>query len=135
MTRSELWRIADATGQWHESAIADVMAEVDKSGAYSVGAFIRAARAVGWEVDDPTDEDDLYFAAKQAGKHHCDKQGYTDTWPCPECGSTDTGTSTISTSERFIRFGCHECGREFNVRAERVSPLTKHLRRLARGGK
>ena len=40
--------------------------------------------------------------------------------PCPRCGSTETGTSTISTSEKSIVFECDGCGHVYQVRTTLV---------------
>ena len=39
---------------------------------------------------------------------------------CPNCGSLNTGTSTINTTERYVIFQCDDCSNCFQVsRAQR----------------
>ena len=52
---------------------------------------------------------------------------YEKMFPCPKCGSKNTGTTTIATSEYWIQFECYDCGQLFRKKAALVSPLSATL--------
>jgi len=52
-------------------------------------------------------------------------------YPCPKCGSRETGTDTIATSGRWITFHCDICGHDFRKSAANVSGLSRRLRGLS----
>ena len=56
---------------------------------------------------------------------------YTQRYPCPKCGSLDTWTQTIATSEYWMEFDCGECGHQFRKKAANISSLSKRLGRLS----
>lgn len=64
-------------------------------------------------------------------ERHLHPQGYRGQCPCPQCGSSETGTMTVATSEKRIMFRC-DCGHNFWVDADKVSSASKRLAELAR---
>jgi transcription elongation factor Elf1 len=60
-----------------------------------------------------------------------DRRAYTQRYPCPKCGSLDTGTDTIATSKHWMEFDCAGCGHQFRKKAANISSLSKKLSRLS----
>lgn len=50
---------------------------------------------------------------------------YDGVYKCPKCGSTNTDTTTIATTERWIKFRCHDCKKLFKKLAKNVSSLSR----------
>ena len=57
---------------------------------------------------------------------------YTGRYPCPHCGSTDTGTDVIATSEFWMKFDCGQCEGIFRKKAAAVSSLSRRLSGLSK---
>lgn len=50
---------------------------------------------------------------------------YDGVYKCPKCGSTNTDTTTIATTERWIKFRCNDCKKFFKKLAKNVSSLSR----------
>ena len=70
---------------------------------------------------------DLVLAVSRGDFPEC----YLGMYRCPKCDSEKTGTTTISTSRRWMWFVCHKCRWTFKRSSANTSPLSSHLRGLA----
>ena len=57
---------------------------------------------------------------------------YEGMFECRQCGSMNTRSNTIATSDKAIWFDCGDCGKRFAKLARLVSPLSKTLQGMAK---
>ncbi len=57
---------------------------------------------------------------------------YRGKYICPKCGSPETGTNIIATSERWMIFHCDGCGHDFRRSSVNTSTLSRSLSGFAK---